>query len=1111
MARANDADIATQALNTLQGTGAIFFNLLALMVIAVVMMAVVLFTLERTSPGSRPVIRKGCCTGLKDSGVLIMLLLAGVDIRLPSGRCSRPAGAMCSMCSGLLAIMVTAMSTVVLQSASNTFSIQSFADLSGKTVIAVGGTTGEQYVNANGINVETSPVATVDDMFARFENGEGDALFYDKPILSAFIARDTAAMGSERFALRGQIHLQQQYGIAMAPTLSAEAKEAVDRAILSFYGSDEFRVLQARWLGVSLESSVEQSTDPTTITRFLEDYFWLIAIGGGIIIGLALLVGLVGLGVRYQMSQAGDDEAKKRSVVLRLFGCCFGKDHQRGQATDKIAALKRARRSSVAGRSQSAHGSTSRGLSGTRHSTSGSVSLPVVDGSGEVRLATSPQLADPSSSCSCCACFGGSDARSRRLSTRVTPTSGPGRNGGGGGGGRDHPPAPQGLSEELALRDAKSGSRQWEGISPASRSKLAWSKEEGVTPAHSASAHLSDILGVVPGGTAADREAHDVTGVSDDDLPATGLTSSPRLLTGKSGSEPHGWSLSAGRMGPGSHKSADDSDQDSEPLLDRQAGAEPFVFGDGASKSESGGPSASDAVARAFGGIAGGVFSKGGNASTAGGSSVQPYSGDHFTTPVTGTPGAGFGGHAASGGSALPPPLMTRLETAPSPITRGLEQAETPRTLKVHQAQAAQAMEAHKTLSSTASGVEAALANMSFRLPKPGEQASGPHGRLAATGGGGPGGLGLPAGASLEMDADERLFLKREQWRLRYASRLAPILPPNDLIWVRQEALLRVCLLHVCLLHVCLLHVCLLHVCLLHVCLLHVCLLLVCLLHVAALYMLAGVSFTASVCVFPVCATSQMIYERVDILTQQALLQRAMGRLDVPADLEEISPKDLSADAEEIRVFLVSKGVAPRSASSLAVLVAMGGTMNDHDAENDEASLTTVRQNHRVLGGAGADTIVAADKSSKAVTRREVKSKAGTTALRKMQLRARMASALVSHPSRANVLGKPPQLKTAATAKQTHVPPMGHRSSSVGPVPKRSGSRSGLVGSGGRVARVGRSKTRRPREEAEAAAPSEADAGATRKPARSRSRKQRGEKRPGKQSRSKPRPDAAKP
>ena len=140
---------------------------------------------------------------------------------------------------------------------------------------------------------------------------------------------------------------------------------------------------------------------------------------------------------------------------------------------------------------------------------------------------------------------------------------------------------------------------------------------------------------------------------------------------------------------------------------------------------------------------------------------------------------------------------------------------------------------------------------------------SGPHGGLHGPPSKGP--SSAPADHAVkpaELDANERLFLKREQWAMRKSGRIAPVLPPNDLLW--------------------------------------------------------------------------MIWERVDILTQQALLQRAMGRLDVPADLEDVPPEVIEEEAALLSDELQARGFLPRVARRAAMQAALAGLDDDDDDDDDD-------------------------------------------------------------------------------------------------------------------------------------------------------------------------------
>jgi hypothetical protein len=124
----------------------------------------------------------------------------------------------------------------------------------------------------------------------------------------------------------------------------------------------------------------------------------------------------------------------------------------------------------------------------------------------------------------------------------------------------------------------------------------------------------------------------------------------------------------------------------------------------------------------------------------------------------------------------------------------------------------------------------------------------------------------------LDIGPEERLYLKDEQWRLRQQAGIAPVLPPNDLLW--------------------------------------------------------------------------LVWERVDMLAQQALLQRAMGRADVPADLEEVEPDDLRTEAKAVKKLLQQAGMSSSKARKAGVLVAMAG-ISDAAGMNAPA----VRHGHATPGG----------------------------------------------------------------------------------------------------------------------------------------------------------------
>ncbi|KAA0156053.1 hypothetical protein FNF29_01470 [Cafeteria roenbergensis] len=272
-----------QAIATISAVGGVLASTIALILAAVLSMSIALFILERAVPGPRPVMRKGCFSGIKDSGVLIMLLLANVQVRIPSGMLSRPVATLCSISSSFLTIVVTAVATVALQSAASSVAITGFSDLSGKTLVMPAATTAAAYVDRNGVGITVTTTQTLDEALERFAAGEGDAMLYDQPILTAFIGTDAAETGRKRFSVVGQVVERQQYGIALNPAFGEDLRKAFDRAILAVYGTNEVAEMRARWLytdeAATATSAIDSATSsPSSITEFLRDNFVSIAV-----------------------------------------------------------------------------------------------------------------------------------------------------------------------------------------------------------------------------------------------------------------------------------------------------------------------------------------------------------------------------------------------------------------------------------------------------------------------------------------------------------------------------------------------------------------------------------------------------------------------------------------------------------------------------------------------------------------------------------------------------------------------------------------------------------------------------------------------------------------
>ena len=87
--------------------------------------------------------------------------------------------------------------------------IRSVNDLADRRVVTVRDTTAAQYLTDRRIDFDG--VDTVEDAFARLDDGRADAMVFDSPVLHHHIE----VTGSERLALIGTVFQREEYGIAL--------------------------------------------------------------------------------------------------------------------------------------------------------------------------------------------------------------------------------------------------------------------------------------------------------------------------------------------------------------------------------------------------------------------------------------------------------------------------------------------------------------------------------------------------------------------------------------------------------------------------------------------------------------------------------------------------------------------------------------------------------------------------------------------------------------------------------------------------------------------------------------------------------------------------------
>ena len=127
--------------------------------------------------------------------------------------------------------------------------LQSFADVAGKKIAVVAGTTNERAVQAQlkrrQINATVLPMKTREQAFEALESGAADAFASDRLLLlGSFVkAKDPKAM-----AILGDELSMEPYGIAL-PRGDASLRLAVNTGLSQVFGSGEIGELFKTWFG----------------------------------------------------------------------------------------------------------------------------------------------------------------------------------------------------------------------------------------------------------------------------------------------------------------------------------------------------------------------------------------------------------------------------------------------------------------------------------------------------------------------------------------------------------------------------------------------------------------------------------------------------------------------------------------------------------------------------------------------------------------------------------------------------------------------------------------------------------------------------------------------
>ncbi len=120
-------------------------------------------------------------------------------------------------------------------------SIGGVADLPGKRIATVQGSTADQYLSAQGVGHRN--VQRIEDAYPLLEQGDVQAILYDAPVLRRYANTE----GAGRVQVVGQVVHPEQYAIVL-PT-DSPYRRPIDESLLELMDDGSYASLYARWFG----------------------------------------------------------------------------------------------------------------------------------------------------------------------------------------------------------------------------------------------------------------------------------------------------------------------------------------------------------------------------------------------------------------------------------------------------------------------------------------------------------------------------------------------------------------------------------------------------------------------------------------------------------------------------------------------------------------------------------------------------------------------------------------------------------------------------------------------------------------------------------------------
>lgn len=172
---------------------------------------------------------------------LNLVVNGGFEERMPQSRAGRGFAVILVVASLFVVSVFVATITAAITVDALKSDINSLSDLEGKRVGTIAGSTAETFMQNR--DVAVIGVDSIDGLFKAFEEGDLDAVIFDKPILAYYVTNK----GAKTAQLVNRVFKPENYGIAL-PT-GSPLREPLNQSLLRLREDGTYDRLRSKWFG----------------------------------------------------------------------------------------------------------------------------------------------------------------------------------------------------------------------------------------------------------------------------------------------------------------------------------------------------------------------------------------------------------------------------------------------------------------------------------------------------------------------------------------------------------------------------------------------------------------------------------------------------------------------------------------------------------------------------------------------------------------------------------------------------------------------------------------------------------------------------------------------